>query len=197
MTKINPDDVSLLRGATLFLLASVIVSLAIWVGSWQYRQMAESEEDSAKRSLGAARAQLANARAQQQFFMENQTTYAELRAKNLFSDEKRLDWIETVHRLRDRHHIFNIDYELSPQERLMTPANNVAAYASKIDLKFSVLHEQDLLDFLSDFKKEVPGIFVLDSCALSRTAIGSRDAKEPNLTGGCTMQWITVKEKTS
>lgn len=197
MTKIKPDDVSLLRGAMLFLLAAVIVSLAVWVGSWQYQKMAESEEDSAKRSLGAAQAQLANARAQQQFFAENQTTYAELGAKGLFSEEKRLDWIEAVHRLRDRHHIFNIDYELSAQQKMTTAVNNVAAYASKIDLKFSLLHEQDLLDFLGDFKREVPGIFVLDSCTLSRASIGSREAKEPHLAGICTMQWVTVKEKTS
>jgi hypothetical protein len=197
MIKINPDDFSLLRGALLFLLAAAIVSLAGWVGSWQYRKMAESEQDAAQRSLSAARAQLANAHSQQQFFAENQSTYAELAAKGLFSDEKRLDWIEAVHKLRDRYRIFNIDYELSPQQRMATPATNVAAFASKIDLKFALLHEQDLLDFLHDFKKEAPGIFVLDSCALSRETYVEPKAKEPNLSGNCTLQWITVKEKTS
>ena len=197
MTKIKSDDISLLRGALIFLLAALLVSLAVWVGSWQYRKMAEGEEDAARRSLGAARAQLANARAQQQFFRENRSTYAELGAKGLFSEEKRLDWIESVHRLRDRHHIFNIDYTLSPQQKMATATGNVPAFSSKIELKFSLLHEQDLLDFLVDFKKEVPGIFVLDSCALSRSAQGEPKPKEPNLSGNCTMQWITVKDKTS
>jgi hypothetical protein len=197
MMKIKPDDFSLLRGALLFLLAATIISLAGWVGSWQYRKMAESEQDAAQRSLGAARAQLANARSQQQFFSENRSTYAELAAKGLFGDEKRLDWIEAINKLRDRHRIFNIDYELSPQQRMATPATNVAAFVSKIDLKFTLLHEQDLLDFLDDFKKEAPGIFVLDSCALSREMYVELKATAPNLSGNCTMQWITVKEKTS
>lgn len=197
MTRIKSDDVSLLRGALIFLLAALLVSLAVWVGSWQYRRMAEGEEDAAKRSLSAARAQLANARAQQQFFSDNQSTYAELGAKGLFSEEKRLDWIESIHRLRDRHHIFSIDYALSPQQKMATATGNVPAFSSKIELKFALLHEQDLLDFLVDFKKEVPGIFVLDSCAISREAGNGNKAREPNLAGNCTMQWITVKEKTS
>ena len=197
MTKIKPDDVALLRGALFFLLAAVFVSLAVWVGSWQYQKMTEGEEDAAKRSLGAARAQLANARAQQQFFAENRSAYAELGERGLFNEEKRLDWIESVHRLRDRHHIFNVDYELSPQEKMATPTTNVDAYASKIDIKFSLLHEQDLIDFLADFKKEMPGIFLLDSCAINRETSGASAVREPNLAGNCTMQWITVKEKIS
>ena len=197
MIRIKSDDVSILRGALLFLLAAVIVSLALWVGSWQYRKVAQGEEDAAKRSLSAARAQLAHAHAQQQFFAENQSIYAQLGAKGLFSEEKRLDWIETVHRLRDRHHIFNIDYEVSAQKKMVVPANNVAAFSSKVDIKFALLHEQDLLDFLADFKKDAPGIFVLDSCALSREIREPNDALQPNLAGNCTLQWITVKEKTS
>lgn len=197
MMKIKPDDLSLLRGALLFLLAATIISLAGWVGSWQYRKMAESEQDAAQRSLSAARAQLANARSQQQFFFENRSTYAELAAKGLFGIEKRLDWIEVISKLRDRHQIFSIDYELSPQQRIANPSVNVAAFASRIDLKFALFHEQDLLDFLNAFKKEAPGIFVLDSCALSRRTYGEPKAKEPNLSGNCTMQWITVKEKIS
>lgn len=197
MIKINPDDISLLRGALLFLLAAVVVSLVVWVGSWQYRRMAGAEEDAAQRILGAAQAQLANARAQQQFFVENQSIYGALAAKGLFSEEKRLDWIESVHRLRDRHHIFNIDYELSAQHQMDSPGSDVAAFASKVDLKFALLHEQDLLDFLADFKKEAPGVFLLDSCALSRENFGANQAREPNLAANCTMQWITVKEKNS
>ena len=197
MIKIKSDDFAMLRGALMFLLAAITISVAGWVGSWQYRRMAESEQDAAARSLGAARAQLENARSQQRYFAENQATYGELAAKGLFGDEKRLDWIETINRLRDRHRIFSIDYDISAQQRFPTQAASVAAYASKIDLKFALLHEKDLLDFLADFKKDAPGLFMLDSCALKREAFGDANAKEPNLVGNCTMQWITVKEETS
>lgn len=197
MIKIKPDDVAMLRGALLFLLAALTISAAAWVGSWQYRRMAEGEQEAAARRLGAARAQLENARLQQRYFADNQATYGELAAKGLFGDEKRLDWIETINRLRDRHRIFSIDYDISAQQLFPTQVANVAAYASKIDLKFALLHEQDLLGFLSDFKKDAPGLFVLDSCALKRDLFGEAKAKEPNLAGSCTMQWITVKEKTS
>ena len=197
MIKIKPDDFSMLRGATIFLVAAILISLAAAIGSWQYRQMTEREVEAAQRRLSAVRAQLSNARAQRQYFSENQATYGELATKGLFGEEHRLDWIETINRLRDRHRIFSIDYELSAQQRLTSAPVNVAAYASKIDLKFSLLHEQELLDFIADFKKEAPGIFVLDSCALSRQAYADMATAATTLNGNCTMQWITVKEKMS
>jgi len=187
----------LLRGALLFLTAAIVVSAVWWVGSWQYRSMVEGEENSARRSLNAARAQLENARAQQKYFNENQMTYGELKSRGLFGEEKRLDWIETIERLRARHQIFSIDYDIAAQLPLGAKAGNVAAFASKIDLQFTVLHEQDLLDFLADFKLQAPGIFLLDSCALKRQSLGPAGGPEAELAGTCTMQWITVKEKTS
>lgn len=195
MIKLKQGDLELLRGALLFLTAAVVVSAVWWVGSWQYLNMAEGERDSAQRSMNAARAQLDNARAQEKYFNENQSIYGNLKTRGLLGEEKRLDWIETVKRLRDRHQIFSVDYDIAPQHRLAAEASNVAAFSSKIDLKFALLHEQDLLDFLADFKVQAPGIFLLDSCALNRQSVGSTSGHEPNLAGSCTMQWITVKEK--
>lgn len=197
MIKLKQGDVELLRGALLFLTAAIVLSVVGWVGSWQYRHMVEVEQDSAQRSLNAARAQLDNARAQQKYFNENQATYGELKTRGLFGEEKRLDWIETIKRLRDRHRIFTIDYDIAAQRRFGADALNVAAFYSKIELKFALLHEQDLLDFLADFKTQAPGIFLLDSCALKRQSSGLTSGLEPELVGTCTMQWITVKEKSS
>lgn len=197
MIKLKQGDLELLRGALLFLTAAIVISVVGWVGSWQYRQMVEVEQESAQRSFNAARAQLDNARAQQTYFNENQTTYGELKARGLFGEEKRLDWIETIKRLRDRHRIFSIDYDIAAQRRFGVDALNVAAFSSTIDLKFALLHEQDLLDFLADFKTQAPGIFLLDSCALKRQSLGAAGSLEPELMGACTMQWITVKEKSS
>ncbi len=197
MIKLKQGDVELLRGALLFLTAAIVLSAVWWVGSWQYRHMVEGEQDSAQRRLNATRAQLDNARAQQKYFNENQMTYGELRTRGLFGEEKRLDWIETIKQLRDRHQIFTIDYDIAAQRPLGAEASNVAAFSSKIDLQFTVFHEQDLLDFLADFKARAPGIFILDSCVLKRQSLGASGGLESNLAGACTMQWITVKEKSS
>jgi hypothetical protein len=197
MLKFKHNDFDLLRGALLFLTTAMVVSAVWWVGSWQYRQMLEDEKNSAQRSLNAARAQLDNARAQQKYFNENQATYGELRTRGLFGEERRLDWIETIRRLRDRNQIFTIDYDIAPQRRFVADASNVVAFSSKIDIKFDLLHEQDLLDFLTDFNKQAPGIFLLDSCALKRQTRGMTSGEEANLAGACTMQWVTVKEKSS
>lgn len=197
MIKLKHGDLELLRGALLFLTAAMVVSAVVLVGSWQYRSLVEGEQESAQRRLNAARAQLDNARAQQKYFSENQATYGELKTRGLLGEEKRLDWIETIQRLRDRHQIFAIDYDIAAQRRIGAEVSNVAAFSSKIELQFTLRHEQDLLDFLADFKVQAPGIFLLDSCTIKRQSVNAVIGPEPNLGGTCTMQWITVKEESS
>jgi hypothetical protein len=195
--KFSKTDLNLLRAPFLFLVAACVLATAWIVGTYQYHHAVEDADASAQRSMGAARTQLENARTQQKDFQENVKTYEELTAKGLFGAERRLDWIERINQLREKHQIFSIDYDVAPQSPFTGQTMSVAANASKIDMKFAVLHEQDLLDFLAELKRDAPGIFLLDSCALKRegTTATVSNAFSPNLSAYCTLQWITVKEK--
>jgi hypothetical protein len=195
--KFSKTDLNLLRAPFLLLVVAVVLSVAWIVGTYQYRRAMEDAHASAQRGLSAARSQLENAKTQKKYFQENVKTYDELAAKGLFGAERRLDWIERINRLREKHQIFSVDYDIAAQKPFEATAVNVAAQASKIDMKIAVLHEQDLLDFLADLKRESPGIFLLDSCAMKRIDAGIADALKPNLTAYCTLQWITVKERHS
>lgn len=192
--KLKPDDLQLLRGPLLFLLAAVLISLVWWVGTWQYLRVVEGEQDAMRRSLGAARAQLENAHTQQKYFGDNQATYAELKSKGLFDKQKRLEWIELITQLRDRRQIFSIDYNISAQKPFVGMVANLPALTSKIDLKIALLHEQDLLNFLKDFQQQAPGVFLLDFCSLQRSGDVDRAEVAPNIEANCTLQWLTLKE---
>jgi transposase len=195
--KFTKTDLNLLRAPFLFLVAACVLGTAWIVGTYQYRHAVEDADSSAQRSLGAARTQLENARTQKKYFQENAKTYDELTAQGLFGAERRLDWIERIGQLREKHQIFSIDYDIAPQSPFLGQTANLAASASKVDMKLAVLHEQDLLDFLADLKHAAPGIFLLDSCALKRegASVSATSAVSPNLTAYCTLQWITVKER--
>ena len=192
--KLKPADLRLLRAPLMFFLIAVLISLIWWVGTWQYVRALENEQNAAQRSLGAARAQLENARTQRKYFGENQAMYGELKNKGLFDQQKRLDWIELVTQLRDRHQIFSVDYSIAAQKSFTDAVANLPVLASKIDLKISLLHEQDLLNFLAEFQQRAPGIFLLDACRLHRDADAANATAIPNIEANCTMQWITLKE---
>ena len=192
--KLKPADLRLLRAPLMFFLIAVLISLIWWVGTWQYARALENEQNAAQRSLGAARAQLENARTHRKYFGENQAMYGELKNKGLFDQQKRLDWIELVTQLRDRHQIFSVDYSIAAQKSFTDAVANLPVLASKIDLKISLLHEQDLLNFLAEFQQRAPGIFLLDACRLHRDADAANATAIPNIDANCTMQWITLKE---
>ncbi len=193
--KLKSDDLQLLRNPLLFLLAALLISLVWWMGSWQYLRVVKGEQDAVRRSLGAARAQLENARTQRKYFGDNQATYAELKSKGLLDKQKRLEWIELIAQLRDRHQIYSIDYNVSAQKPFAGMNANLPVLTSKIDLKFALLHEQDLLSFLKDFQQLAPGVFLLDSCSLQRDGDANGVGAAPNIEANCTMQWVTLKEK--
>ena len=192
--KLKSDELRLLRTPLLFLLAALLISLGWWVGTWQYLRVVEGEQDATRRSLGAARAQLENARTQQKYFGDNLATYTDLVTKGLFDKQKRLEWIELIAQLRDRHQIYSIDYNISAQKPLEGMVANLPVFASKIDLKLTLLHEQDLVNFLNDFQQQAPGVFLLDSCSIQRNGDTIEVKLAPNIEANCTMQWVTLKE---
>lgn len=192
--KLKSDELKLLRTPLLFLLAALLISLGWWVGTWQYLRVVEGEQDATRRSLGAARAQLENARTQQKYFGDNLATYTDLVTKGLFDKQKRLEWIELIAQLRDRHQIYSIDYNISAQKPLEGMVANLPVFASKIDLKLTLLHEQDLVNFLNDFQQQAPGVFLLDSCSIQRDGDTIEAKLAPNIEANCTMQWVTLKE---
>lgn len=192
--KIRKDDMLLLRGPLLALGVAMLVAAALTIGTRQYRLALQREVASAQRNLNAANAQLTNARNQEVHFTRNTQMYQVLVKKGLFAGERRLEWIDAVSALRERHELFNIDYDISSQGALRTPDAPAGALASKVEMRIQALHEHDLINFLNDLKAQAPGVFVLDFCSIKHE-VSTSEKLGPNITAYCTLQWITVKEK--
>lgn len=156
------------------------------------------ERQFAQRQLADAHAQLAAAQSDQ----ENMSTYAKeynsLVSQGIIGDEQRLDWLEGLEQLRQQGSVLDLNYTIAPQQSY-TPApavdaGNFLLGRSNITLQLDLLHEEQLLHFFANVRKQMKGWFMLDGCTLSRT--GAPDEIAP-LKAECTGGWVTLKNKST
>jgi hypothetical protein len=192
--KIREADIAALRVPVLALGLSIFLAAAWMIGTRQYHNALKAEFGGVTRSLSAAKAQLANAKEQDTHFTGNAQMYKRLVDKGLFGPERRLEWIDKVNELRERHQVFSIDYDISAQRKFEAPGAPGTAAASKVELKIDALHEGDVFGLLKDLVAEAPGVLLLESCSLRRLETTEPQVLKPNVGAVCVLQWITLKD---
>ncbi len=125
--------------------------------------------------------------------------YQNLVEQNVIGQERGLGWIEAIEKIRNKLNIFSVKYKLEPQETLnletVTTSNSFDLHRSNMTLDFSLLHEGQLLNFLDTLSKEAKGMYLLESCTLTRNDFVRQLRFIPNLQAKCTLGWITLNEK--
>ena len=125
--------------------------------------------------------------------------YQALVEQNVIGQERRLDWIETIEKIRNQLNIFSVKYKLEPQETLNldtnSPSKSFDLYRSNMTLDFSLLHEGQLLDFFDVLSAEAVGMYLLESCSLTRNDLIRQLRFTPNIQAECSLGWVTLNEK--
>lgn len=189
-------DFSLLRNAVLVFLAILLLGLAAVVASiWDLRQ-AHLQEAAALLERDAARLRLAHAETEKEEIRQYQPQFIALRQRGLVGPERRLDWVEAIRRIQEQRRLLPLNYEIDIQQpyRLETalPTGDYSLLGSRMVLHMDLLHELDLLNFLSDLR--VNGTFAVQDCTIRRTA-GAAPAPgilAPTLNADCTLNWLTL-----
>ncbi len=189
-------DFSLLRNAVLVFLATLAVALAAVISSaWALRQ-AHLGEAAALLDRDSARLRLAHAESEKEEIRQYQPQFIELRRRGLVGQERRLDWVEAIRQIQERRRLLPLSYEIEVQQpyRLETalPTGDYALLGSRMSLHMDLLHELDLLNFLSDLR--LNGTFAVQDCVVRRTA-GAAPAPgvlAPSLSADCTLNWLTL-----
>jgi len=73
----------------------------------------------------------------------------------------------------------------------------VDVLASRVRLKARALHEGDVLDFVSGLTQSQQGFYPVDHCSLRRLEVADPDALQPRVEAECTLEWITLRDKTA
>jgi hypothetical protein len=122
---------------------------------------AQQSKITADREWSEAHRKLERTKNEQEDLQGYYRQYQNLVEQNVIGQERRLDWIETIEKIRNKLNIFSVKYKLEPQETLnfetVSTSNSFDLHRSNMTLDFSLLHEGQLLNFLDTLSKEAKG----------------------------------------
>jgi hypothetical protein len=125
--------------------------------------------------------------------------FQDLLDRGVLQEERRLDFIERLDRLKSVHKLDTLEYDIEPQ-RVLTLAggrvfNSLDVMGTRVKLRFKALHEGDALAFLEDLAKPTRGFNAMSSCHLQGVERVGEDVTSPRVEGSCALERISLKDK--
>jgi hypothetical protein len=118
----------------------------------------------------------------------------------MVGEQSRLDWIESIARIKNQRKLFEIRYNIEAQNTLDYPgvvATGAADFVvSRMKLSMLLLHEGDLLNFLSDLQVAGKAHVSVRRCTVTRIERGatpSATALQPRLRAECQVDLVSVR----
>ena len=137
---------------------------------------------------------LKQVRAEEAEIKQKSALYSNLRARGIIGEEQRLAWVELIKEIKESRKLLDMQYEFSPQQALELPALSGFSFkSSPMKLQMKLLHEGDLLNFISDLRKHAKAYVRVRSCnvvRIQRAAAPTGDAAL--LLADCQLDWITI-----
>ena len=162
---------------------------------------------SVKRELAQQQAQMREARTRLQKSGEEKEVivrylpnYQYLQRIGFVGDEQRLNWLEGLRLSNQQAQLFGVQYQIGSQQLYPYAAElnpgQLTLHQSVMKLNFQLLHEGDLMSFLTALGKQGAGFFAVNHCKLDRFNTGGSIRFQPNLRADCEIAWITLRPNT-
>ena len=184
-----------------------LAALVLVAGGVMLIRTAEQSVKAAQASLAAAQTQrkqsvdrLARIAEEEREVKEKLDVYARLKQLNIIGEEQRLEWADTITRIRQQRELLDVRYRVEKQRLLTSAAGkpaNVDFFASAMKVDLALLHEEDLLRFLADLRASGNAYYSVRRCLLTRTgqAVTGGAVMSPRLQAQCEIDLITVMDR--
>ena len=202
MATFDKDD---FRRISLSLAAAVVMIAAgagIVYASLQFDQMEKKNKAVAQSRQMESKNKLSRARDEELEVKQKIARFNDLAQRGILDEEHRLDWIEQIRRIKEARKLIEVQYEIAPQQVLdaaTLPGNsgNFVFLSSSMRLRMKLLHEDDLLNFLSDLRGSAHAYLRVRRCDVDRLPRNASDNRgiQPQLGADCDIDWITIREK--
>jgi hypothetical protein len=130
---------------------------------------------------------------------EKIAVYQQLKQASILGEEKRLEWADAMTRIRNQRELLDLRYRVERQKTLVSlpgKPGSVDFYSSTMRVDLALLHEEDLLRFLSDLRSSGNAYYSVKRCALSRTGQAATGTSiVPRLRAECEIDLITVIDR--
>ncbi len=191
-----------MRKLALPLLAALVLLAA---GAWLVSSATEARTR-AQAQLAAAQAErrlngdrLARIAEEEREVREKLDVYKHLKRLNIIGEERRLEWADAVARIRNQRELLDLTYRVERQKLLKSvpgKPGSIDFFASTMSVQLDLLHEEDLLRFLSDLRESGNAYYAVKSCDLRRTGQAATGATiTPRLRASCEIDLITVLDR--
>ncbi len=200
---ITRDDLKRLGLPIAVCLALVLAGAAALAASLHVVDKARKESGAVRLARVAAQEKVAKATEEEREIRENLVHYQQLLARGIIGEEKRLDWVDNIAQIRAQRKLFEIGYDIDVQKPLTTypgvaSAAGVQFMTSRMKVDMPLLHEEDLLNFLSDLQTAGKAYVSVRKCSVDRTDRGAPPTGRgmaPRLHSSCDIDMITIREK--
>jgi hypothetical protein len=184
----------------------VVTALGLLVaGAWLVSSATEARTR-AQAQLVAAQAErrqngdrLARIAEEEREVREKLDVYQHLKRLNIIGEERRLEWADAVARIRNQRELLDLTYRVDRQKLLKSvpgKPGSIDFFASTMTVQLDLLHEEDLLRFLSDLRESGNAYYSVKSCDLRRTGQAATGTTiTPRLRASCEIDLITLVDR--
>jgi len=197
---VERDDLKQLRVPLALAIVLLALGAACVLTSEHYLDAGRKIQDATRQSRIAAQSRVSKVSEEEREIRDSVVYYEEMRQRGMLGEQTRLDWIESIARIKNIRKLFEIRYNFEAQRTLDYPgivSTGAADFVvSRLRLDMLLLHEADLLNFLADLQAAGMAHVSVRSCTVTRIERGptlSATALQPRLRAECHVDLVSVK----
>jgi len=199
--KAEKIDWTVLQGAIITFVISIIISGGLIGITWYYQDKMQLEHNRQKARFQNISNQYLAVDQEERLIREFYPEFVELYNKGIIGQERRLSWIETLREAGEFMKLPALRYNIESQSRFIPdfPVNtgSFQIYSSPMKLNLELLHEGDLDRLLETLNSEAPGTYSISNCKLSRAGTGTvnlENVTRGNVNAECELRWLNIKK---
>jgi hypothetical protein len=195
--KIVPADFRKLQASVVLAVLMIAVGALALYFAFAAMKRAEQARVSIAAQFAEADGKLKQVRNEESEVKQKSIVFNKLQERGIIGDEQRLDWVELLKEIRDKHRLIDLRYEIAPQRMLEGQlGNDFVFFASSMKLELKLLHEEDLTRLLDDLRRQAKALIRVKSCRIERLpATGEqRGGGRANLLADCEIEWLTLRD---
>ena len=152
--KIVPADFRKLQASVVLGVLMIAVGALALYFAFAAMKRAEQARVSIAAQFAEADGKLKQVRNEESEVKQKSIVFNKLQERGIIGDEQRLDWVELLKEIRDKHRLIDLRYEIAPQRMLDGQlGNDFVFFASSMKLELKLLHEEDLTRLLDDLRR--------------------------------------------
>jgi len=189
-------DLQALRNPLLVLLVVLVAGAAAIY--YSNRLKVESGQQLARQQAlhNEARTRLQKSGDEKNVIVRYRDEFRQLERSGVIGEEQRINWLDGLRLANQQADLFGVDYQIRTQRPYPYAAQlnpgQLVLNQSVMQIRFRLLHEEDLMRFFSALARQGGGIFTIDKCSLQRLDTRGVIRYQPNVTAECELSWITI-----